>query len=410
MAYRHGLRNTTLILLTGLLFVSTVIAAREDQTPIVVHGPYLQNPSEDGVTIIWFTNKKCASHVEYAFGENFRTYPQWGGPVHKARSINHGLVDADTMRHAIRIGGLNPGKPIRYRVVSREILQFKPYEVVYGGSVVSSIHEVRIPDPAAEILNFQVFQDVHGEQRHLDGLLKTMDWDRTELVFFNGDTLSYLEEESAVYDGFLDVAVKRFARKIPFVYVRGNHDTRGGLARNLEKYFPSRKGHYYYSLRWGPVCFLILDSGEDKPDEHPVYAGLTDFDNYRREQAEWLRSEMKTEAFRGARYKVAVFHIPPYGEGHGSQEIEKLWVPLLNEAGVDIALCGHLHEFSRRAPSSKQNGFPILVGPKGGTIRAEANPENMILTVSDETGQVLDRVTVTPNQASSDPAGHKEQQ
>ena len=389
---------------------SAVFASQEGRPPAVVHGPYLQNPSADEVTIIWITDKNCASHVEYAFGENFETYPRWGGPVHKARAVKHGLVDADTKRHLVRIRGLDPGIHIRYRVVSREILQFKPYEVVYGGSVVSPIHEVRLPSPFDESLNFHVFQDVHGESRHLDGLFQAVDWDLTDIVFFNGDTLSYLEEETAVYDGFLDVSVNHFAREIPFVYVRGNHDTRGRLARDLEKYFPSREGRYYYSLRWGAVCFLILDSGEDKPDEHPVYAGLTDFDSYRREQAGWLRSEIKTDAFRGARYWIAVFHIPPYGKSHASQEIAKLWVPLLNEAGVDIALCGHEHEFSLRDPSPGQNGFPILIGSKGGSIRAQANPDNVTLTVSDETGRVLDRVTVTPNHDFSYPTGLREQQ
>jgi hypothetical protein len=47
-----------------------------------------------------------------------------------------------------------------------------------------------------------------------------------------------------------------------------------------------------------------LDSGEDKPDTSPVYAGLADFDRYRREQAVWLKSHIQTKAFQEAAFRV----------------------------------------------------------------------------------------------------------
>ena len=42
----------------------------------------------------------------------------------------------------------------------------------------------------------------------------------------------------------------------------------------------------------------------------PVSAGLTDFDAYRSEQAEWLRQLVRTREYRKARYRIAISHFP----------------------------------------------------------------------------------------------------
>lgn len=56
------------------------------------------------------------------------------------------------------------------------------------------------------------------------------------------------------------------------------------------KYFPTSTGTFYYRFNIGKVCFLVLDSGEDKPDSDLEYAGIADYDNYREEETLWLRS------------------------------------------------------------------------------------------------------------------------
>jgi hypothetical protein len=41
-----------------------------------------------------------------------------------------------------------------------------------------------------------------------------------------------------------------------------------------------------------------MPPGEDKGDSGAEYTGLVDFDAYRRAQAQWLRQEIGTQAFR----------------------------------------------------------------------------------------------------------------
>jgi 3',5'-cyclic AMP phosphodiesterase CpdA len=180
------------------------------------------------------------------------------------------------------------------------------------------------------------------------------------------------------------------------VLVRGNHETRGSFARQLADYFPTTTGKYYFSFDHGPVHFVVLDSGEDKADSAPVYAGLVDFDAFRREQAEWLAKEMQTEQFRRAAFRVAISHIPPYGsgDGHGTLHVREMWNALLNEAGVDLVLSGHEHRFARLDPTAGEHEYPILIAGREHTTRVDVSGEELHVTVTDEDGQVVDSFEV----------------
>lgn len=57
--------------------------------------------------------------------------------------------------------------------------------------------------------------------------------------------------------------------------------------------------------------FVVLDCGEDKPDDFPVYAGLNDFDSYRSEQARWFAELIRSKEYRTARWHVVMNHFPP---------------------------------------------------------------------------------------------------
>ena len=388
-------------LLIAALTVPLLARFPTTEKPVLIHGPYLQNPTDHSVTVIWFTNKPCTSWIEYGTGESLATFPQFGSLVSVAKSGRHGLIEANTTRHEVTLGGLVPGKAYRYRVVSKEILQFAPYEVVYGDTVAGDIHSFRILEPKKSNFRFQVFQDIHGDPLRLNGLFRQPGWENSDLIFFNGDTLSSLDSEEAIFNGFLDFAVGRFASDLPFIYVRGNHDTRGALARRLGEFFPPRDGRYYYSFDHGPAHFIILDSGEDKPDDSAVYAGLADFDRYRAAQAEWLKQEIRTGAFKQAAFRIAVVHMPPYGGGkgtlaHGIDHLTKLWGPLLNEGGIDLAVCGHYHRLFKFSPEPGKNAFPVIGAPQDAFVRADVTAASIDLKVIDIKGNTLESLSLSP--------------
>jgi predicted phosphodiesterase len=326
----------------------------------------------------------------------FQTFPKFGSLIRIAKSSREGLIEANTTRHVISISDLEPGKNYKYWGLSKEILQFEPYEVIYGGSIASDIFEFRTLGPKKATFRFRVYQDIHGDQVKPTELFKQPGSDTSDLLFFNGDTLSFPDKEEVLFSGFLDFAVNRFAKNIPFVYIKGNHDTRGAVARRLGDYFPPRDGRYFYSFDHGPVHFVIMDSGEDKTDDSPVYAGLAGFDRYRQKEADWLQKEIQTEAFKRAAFRIVLFHMPPYGRGYGVENLTKLWGPLLNDVGADVVILGHTHRLYKIAPAPGMNVFSILGSPPDAAIWADVSAAKIDFKVVDIKGTTLETLALTP--------------
>ncbi|MFC2117407.1 metallophosphoesterase family protein [Bacteroidota bacterium] len=383
-----------------LIFLSFVLInptqAYSDEKLKITHGPYLVEPGENAITIIWFTNKECFSWVEYCGDANFGTFPNWGGYPEIAKSSINGLIDANSKMHSIRITDLKEGKKYRYRIVSKEILQFDPYEVLYGDTVVGEIYEFETLDPNKNSFSFGVIADLHENESVLDALLQNNPVDSFDMMFFAGDILNWIGNEERIFDGFLDVSVKHFAKEKPFIYTRGNHETRGPNARKLYSYFPLSSGKYYFSFSHGNVRFIVMDTGEDKPDTHPVYAGLVDFDQYRTEQAHWLEKEIQTDEFKNAQYKIVIFHIPPFTDSkkHGAVDITDKWGPILNDANIDIVISGHRHRFDRVDPQEEMNNFPVLVLGKEMILITDISGQKLSFLIKDIDGNIVDEFII----------------
>src|SRR5688572_33360604 len=87
-----------------------------DTKPVITHGPYLVDPSETSVTVVWITDTPSHALVRYSearFGEARDA----GTLDREAESRSHGLLDVTT-RHEVRLSGLTPGQAYRYQVVA----------------------------------------------------------------------------------------------------------------------------------------------------------------------------------------------------------------------------------------------------------------------------------------------------
>ena len=83
------------------------------------------------------------------------------------------------------------------------------------------------------------------------------------------------------------------------------------MATEFQRYFSPKQPNIYYTFRQGPIFFVILDTGEDKPDNDIEYAGITDYDNYRTEQVNWLREVLQSKEYKEAPFKIIVGHMQP---------------------------------------------------------------------------------------------------
>lgn len=147
-------------------------------------------------------------------------------------------------------------------------------------------------------------------------------------------------------------------------------------------------------FRQGPVCLVILDSGEDKPDTDLEYAGITVYDQYRTEQAEWLAKVLESKEYKEAPFKVVVSHIPPFGGWHGDQEVKEKFIPLLNNANVDIMPCGHLLQYIRNEAKDGVK-FPVIVNSNKTVLKAEAQPNKLAIKILDLDGKEVDKLVIS---------------
>ena len=351
----------------------------------ITHGPLLQAPSQTGVTVSWATSGKCVSRVEYR--------PESSGQWLTNIPAHHGLMDADVTVHNVRLAGLQPGTPYRYRVVSRELAEFEAYKVAYGATVVSPEYRFTTLDARKPVTGFVVVNDRHEKVAPLAASLASVGWTNVDLVFFNGDMVNSVKDEAQLYRCLVDPCVESFATRIPLLYVRGNHETRGSFARRLLEYFPTDSGCYYYTLQHGPVTFLVLDCGEDKADGNIEYSGLVDFEPYLRGQVEWLARQIETPAFRKAPFRVCFLHIPP-ARIPDAKFIRPQWlldnvVPLLNRGKVDLLICGHMHQYTIQPAGENGLDFPMIIGGTETVIRCVVTDDQIRVTSTDLSGRPL---------------------
>jgi len=354
--------------------------------------PYLQHPSPNSMVVMFITNLPAYSWVEY--GESTMLGK-------KAQSVTNGLVDAYNRVNCIRLSNLKPGARYYYRVVSKEITGFEPYKLTYGDTLESELFSFTTPLEQAETMSCLILNDIHDRPQSIPHLVQMNGSDPYDFVFFNGDVFDYQTGEQQIVDHMLQPCINSFASEKPFMYVRGNHETRGKYSRDLHNYFCNPQGNQYYSFTWGPVHFTVLDTGEDKTDDTPVYAGIVDFDDYRRQQQQWLEEVMQSRAFKKAKFRVVLMHIPPYysGDWHGTLHCRELFNPVFNKYRIDMCISGHTHTYGVHPPVKGQHHYPIIIGggPKEGQrtlIKLRADAGNLRLVMLNDGGKEVGNYTV----------------
>jgi len=352
----------------------------------IICGPYLQNVTQTEANVMWLTNKNAVSWVELAPDDSLHFYAEERPRFYQTFI---GKKKVGTM-HSIRLKGLKPGLSYRYRIYSQELLEEKGNEIIYG-KVIASVMTKSKPykfntlDLYKTGFSFDVVNDIHENNQLLNLLLGNVKSENIDFVIYNGDMVTNFNSRERVINGFLSKSVEMFATGIPFYYARGNHETRWLHADEFMNFFPSPTGLPYYSFQQGNAFFVVLDSGEDKPDSDIEYGGLAAYDEYRTDQQKWLKDMVKSVAFKNAAFKIVIMHIPPMiNLWHGSLEVKKLFVPILNEAGIDLMLCGHLH---RHIFSKAGNGgcdFPVLINSNKNKANFTVSEHNIDVKVFNE--------------------------
>ena len=375
----------------GLLAVLYTASA---QSYTFNHGPYLQELSEHAVTFVFTTSDKGFSWVEVK--------PD-GGEAERHYTVRNGLRDAYNTFNVIRVENLRPDTGYQYRLCSKQIADFQPYKVTFGDSIVSPWRRFSTPDPKATACSFIALSDMHQQPDKLGRLLNQAGVGSADMIFYVGDMMNYYDNEETPFRSFIDKSVELFASEKPFVLVRGNHETRGNMAREYARYVPKSSGKYYGAYRVGDIMFIVFDCGEDKPDDFWVYAGLTDFDGYRTEQAAWFGELIRSKAYKSAKWRIVMNHFPPLShmesdnpERHGIQDITDKFLPLYNQAKIDLMISGHTHAYEFMSPDKYDRlTFPVIVNSTESVARIDIDGRTLKAKVTDTGGNTLKEFTIS---------------
>ena len=233
-----------------------------------------------------------------------------------------------------------------------------------------------------------------------------------DFLILNGDIISSADNSEA-YDNIYQICSELTKGEIPVVFSRGNHDLRGTFAENMAKYTPSDGGKSYYSFRLGHIWGLVLDCGEDKPDEHEEYGNTVCCHQYREKETEFIKSiidSKKTEyEADGVCIKIVISHNPfteilepPFDI---ENDIYNQWCEMLRDyIRPDIMLCGHMHELriSENGSEKDHRGQPcaVVVGSDTDSDNyfagcgIEFNRNNAVITFTDSRKNLIGSKTV----------------
>jgi len=322
-------------------------------SPTLIRGPYLQQASGNSILIRWRTDALSRSRVRF-------------GTV--ASPLDQVADDSALVtEHKVLLRALQPMTRYYYAVGSiRETLQGDSANYFYTLPAVSADQKT---------LRIAAFGDCGNNsinQRQVrDHLLDYLGEQHLHAWLLLGDNTYPDGTDAEFQTNFFNIYKDKLLKQVPLFPCPGNHDYHdvdysAAVAQQTHTiaYYqnfstpedgqsggvPSHTGSYY-SYDIGNIHFLSLDSyGKEDNTRLSDTSGP---------QARWVKADLQKAA--SAEWIVAYWHHPPYTMGSHSSDKEKelvdireQFLPLLEQYGVDLVLCGHSHDYER---SNLMNGF-----------------------------------------------------
>lgn len=378
--------------------------------------PVVQNPSDEGFTVTFRVTGLATGEVAWGLGPTKLE--------HRAQAAIGGLISADDEVLSVRVDlaadQLPANGEIYYRVGARALAYQSAYKLSRGEVEHGPVHRLKLPHRHAAKASLVCVNDTHERTKTLDALIGRTNQLDPDLIAWNGDTCNDFDAADSPSAILLgpgsagdDPHSEGWATRRPLLYVPGNHEMRGARAREVGRSMQAWSGGadlpYNFVVRHGPLALIGLESGEDKPDTHPVFAGTAAYHQHRRRQARWLSKALERDDVRTAPFKVALVHIPLRGlpgqndgmthKGYArwSGEGAKLWTPLLHRAGIDMVISGHTHKARIQDPEGELLRQVVGGGPSprnATLIYLAASAQQLDVRIEDFNGKTLDSRTL----------------
>lgn len=347
--------------------------------------PCLQAPSETTMGVTWAVSGLAKGVVELA--DN----PEMSG-ARTVKSGGYGLVPIDVDALEVRLEGLKPATRYWYRTVTTPFTDYRNiYDAKLGTPVVGKVHSFTTLGANAAP-HFCVINDTHAQWRPFGLAVKKVKELAPSVLLWNGDATNTTQSKETAVQIFLRPPIEDadYAADIPTCFVSGNHDFRGSWISKKEEVVqprhPAERAGAEWDLKWnfavrlGDLALIGMDTGEDKPDAHPKWFGLANFEPYRRAQSAWLEKALSRPDIAAAPFKILFCHIPlhsepgspehshdgvkidPHDFAYWSRECHDLWNPILVRHGVTLVVAAHQHKYRYDAPSAERPWAQIVGG------------------------------------------------
>ena len=377
--------------LTGCISTSSSSSTSSStSTSLLASAPVLQNAAETSIGVSFAVSADASGWVE--IGEK----PDLSD-ARKVYSGEHGLMTVDDKVALVRITDLKPATKYYYRIGADRINFEGGYQMHnLGPETDKKINSFTTLGKAAPG-SFCVINDTHNRKDALALVLGKLKALKPAAVIWNGDASNTSEKIEQALDIFIHTHpdFPEYAADTPYIFLNGNHDFRGRFNRRLGELMmfrePSeRKGEYAelgrnFVQRFGDIALIGLDTGEDKLDTNPVFAGLFKMAPYREKQTKWLSEVIESETVKTAKYKIAFCHIPlfdsdpkanPGDVAPNDEDFSRythnfaiwqrtcanLWAPYFEKAGVQLVITAHQHRFRVDRPTANRKWMHVVGG------------------------------------------------
>jgi len=303
----------------------------------ITQGPYLQNVSPTGITVMWHTDEPATSRVEYQRRDRLG----WSAydPPPPRSYPDHGEQSGLRQVHAVALTGLQPHRCYDYRVVSRS---------AQGGAATSAGAALRTaPEPDAPF-RFVTYGDSLRDAPH-GRVAALARGHRPDLCVGAGDMS---QDAIGSYPDLFFRPAAELLRYTPWFATMGNHDSPN---EGFFRYFRFPEPRYWYAFDYGCAHFTMLNTCMD----------------YRPGSEQWLWLEDDLRRSVGARWKFVFFHHPPYCSSNCEIAGTRVLGPLFERHGVDVVFGAHATRYERSHPLTRgrydsANGVVHVVTGGGG--------------------------------------------
>ena len=420
MKRRDFLKKTTGLALAagaaGVIKPAELLAAHQEEStgPLITSAPMLQNWAGTSVGVAFAVSALANGYVLVGERED----------LSDARKVVCGgfrVTDVNDRVMLVRLTGLKPATRYYYRIGADRISYKGGYKMIITGNEEDPRTYSFVTAGEGARAHFCVINDTHARMETFGLLTEKIAAIAPSCVIWNGDATTTQETIESQVSIFLtpDIRLKDYAAQTPYIFCPGNHDCRGWAGRHLEKVWMFRQPEERSSRDWdlgrnfavrmGDVALIGLDTAEDKMDTNPRFAGLFNSSAYREAQTLWLKDALKRDDIANAPFIVVFCHIPLFDDNprHNPGDIApddtdprydtdyaawqrtcaNMWGPLLHEAGCQLLVTAHQHQY-RYYPAADGRTWAEIIG--GGP---HLNPEHFPTVVE---GKVSDgRLMVT---------------